>query len=206
VKDRLMLGKLWNLLPSETLHGYEHPELIETIFRKTIAYKPIKPWPEMANANTVLDFGGGCGIHYKQANHQTVRWAVVETPAMVKRAKILETYHLKFFTDINEAASWLGPIDVMHSNGAVQYADDPLSTVVALCALKAQRMLWYRLFLGDGAEVQVSRLQDNGPGKLATPRKKVAYPFKRIQKSDFLSAHDGYRVVESGEDWFQFAR
>ena len=201
-----MLGKLWNLLPAETLHGYENPELVETIFRKTIAYRPTKPWPEMEDANTVLDFGGGCGIHYKQADHQTVRWAVVETPAMVKRASSLETYHLKFFTNIGEAAAWLGSIDVMHSDGAVQYAPEPLATVRHLCGLQAHRMLWSRLFLGDGAEVQISRLQDNGPGKISTPRKKVVYPFRRIQKSDFLAAHEGYRLTAGGEDWFQFAR
>jgi putative methyltransferase (TIGR04325 family) len=201
-----MLGKLWNLLPSETLRGYEHPELVETIFRKTMVYSPTKPWPEMKDANTVLDFGGGCGIHYKQADHQTVRWAVVETPAMVRRAKTLETYHLKFFTEINEAAAWLGPIDVMHSNGAVQYAPDPLSVVRRLCGLKARRMFWSRLFLGDGTEVQLSRLQDNGPGKLSLPRKKVAYSFTRIPKSDFISAHAGYQMTASGPDWFKFAR
>lgn len=201
-----MLGKLWNLLPSETLHGYENPELVETVFRKTIAYRPNKPWPEMENASAVLDFGGGCGIHYKQANHQTVRWAVVETPAMVNRAKMLETYHLKFFTDINEAAAWLGPVDVMHSNGAVQYAPDPLCVVRKLCGLKAQRMLWSRLFLGDGADTQISRLQDNGPGKLMTPRKKVAYPFQRIPRADFIAAHEDYRLTDNGADWFNFTR
>jgi putative methyltransferase (TIGR04325 family) len=201
-----MLGRLWNLLPSETLHGYEHPELVETIFQKTIAYRPTEPWPEMSNVETVLDFGGGCGLHYKQANHQTVRWAVVETPAMVGRAKSLETFHLKFFTDIDEAASWLGAIDIMHSNGAVQYTPDPLAIVRKLATLRARRLLWYRVFLGEGSETQLSRLQDNGPGKISVGRKKVAYPFKRISKTDFLDAHHGYRLEASGEDWFKFVR
>jgi putative methyltransferase (TIGR04325 family) len=201
-----MLGKLWDLLPSETLHGYENPELVETIFRKTIAYRPTKPWPEMESAGTVLDFGGGCGIHYKQANHQTVRWAVVETPAMVNRAKILETYHLKFFTDIDAATAWLGHIDAVHSNGAIQYTPEPLATVRKLASIGARRMLWFRLFLGEGTETQISRLQDNGPGHIEIARKKVAYDFTRVSRSDFLAAHEGYRVVAGGVDWFKFSR
>jgi hypothetical protein len=70
--------------PRETLDGYEQPELVEVIFQKTKAYKPDSDWPEMAGVSSVLDFGGGCGIHYKQANLPDVRWAVVETPAMVE--------------------------------------------------------------------------------------------------------------------------
>jgi putative methyltransferase (TIGR04325 family) len=201
-----MLGRLKNLFPSETLHGYEHPELIETIFQKTVAYQPTEPWPELGNAETVLDFGGACGIHYKRANHQTVKWAVVETPAMVERAKTLETYHLRFFTDIDDAASWLGNVDVMHSNGAIQYTNDPLATARKLVSVGSKRLLWYRLFFGEGGETQISSLQDNGPGRIAVARKKVAYDFMRISRADFVVAHNGYRVEAYGEDWFRFTR
>ena len=201
-----MLGKLWNLLPVETLHGYENPELIDVVFQKTVAYRPSTPRLDFAKALTVLDFGGGCGIHYKQGANPDGRWAVVETPAMTARAKELETDKLRFFTEIDDAASWLGPINIMHSAGAIQYTPDPLSVVKKLCGLMANRMLWSRLFLGEGSEVQISRLQDNGPGKIPTPRKKVAYPFKRIPKSDFLAAHGGYRLTAEGDDWFQFSR
>ena len=201
-----MLGRLLDLLPSETLRGYENPELVDTIFRKTMLFRPTGSWPEMSGASTVLDFGGGCGIHYKQANHPTLKWAVVETPAMVERAKELETDRLRFFTDIREAASWLGDIDVMHSNGAVQYVPEPLSTVRELAELRAKRMLWFRLFLGSGSETQVSRLDDNGPGHIDTARKKVAYDFTRISRAEFLAAHQGYHVEDYGEDWFKFVR
>ena len=73
-----LLRRFW--APTETLDGYEQPELVEVIFQKTIAYKPQNDWPEMAGVSSVLDFGGGCGLHYKQARSPTVRWAVVETP------------------------------------------------------------------------------------------------------------------------------
>jgi putative methyltransferase (TIGR04325 family) len=201
-----MLGKLWNLLPVETLRGYEHPELVEMIFKKTVAYVPTESWEEMRDASAVLDFGGGCGLHYKQACNPAVRWAVVETPAMVKRASALETDRLRFFSSIDEAASWLGDVEIAHSNGAVQYSPDPLSMVRQIVGLGAKKVLWYRLFLGEGRETQVSRLQDNGPGQLEAPRKKVAFDFTRMPREEFVKCHAGYRIEASGSDWFKFAR
>jgi putative methyltransferase (TIGR04325 family) len=113
----------------------------------------------MMGASTVLDFGGACGLHYKLVSIQSpdIRWAVVETPAMVKRAAELATDKLQFFTSIDAAADWLGPVDVMHSNGALQYTQ--------LCGLGAQTMVWDRVYLGEReTEIQVSHLANNGPG------------------------------------------
>src|SRR5436190_4381167 len=90
--------------PAETLEGYEQPELVEIVFQKTKAYHPQNDWSEIAGASAVLDFGGGCGVHYKQARLPEVRWAVVETPAMAERARELATDRLRFFTSISEAA------------------------------------------------------------------------------------------------------
>jgi hypothetical protein len=64
---------LLRMISSETIVGYEHPELVDLVFRKTVAYEPKGKWSEIDGANTVLDFGGGCGIHYKQERSATVR-------------------------------------------------------------------------------------------------------------------------------------
>jgi len=111
--------------PSDVLDGYNHPELVDIIFKKTVAYRPQDEWPEVRGLSSVLDFGGGCGLHYKQANSPTVRWAVVETPEMTERARELATDRLRFFTSIGAAADWLGSIDLMHSDGALQYTPNP---------------------------------------------------------------------------------
>ena len=118
-----MFARLMRMLTTETLNGFQHPDVVEVIFQKTLSYAPQVEWSEIAGASTVLDFGGGCGRHYKEALLTTpnVRWAVVEIPAMVGRAKELETDKLRFFTNIRAAADWLVSIDVMHSNGAIQY-------------------------------------------------------------------------------------
>ena len=192
--------------PKETLEGYEHPELVEVIFQKTKAYQPSGEWPEIAGATSVLDFGGACGIHYKQAGLPNVRWAVVDTPAMVARASELATDKLKFFLSIQEAADWLGPIDVMHSNGALQYTPAPETTLRQLCELGANRMIWGRLYFGP-SEQQVSLLSSNGPGRLSVNEKSVSYPRIGISENVFMDAHAGYSLeYHQGGDFLFTAR
>jgi hypothetical protein len=89
--------------PRETLVGYEQPELVDVIFRKPRDYLPTKAEKlDISDAATVLDFGGGCGLHYKRARSPQSRWAVVETPAMVARATELSTDRLR--SDVSAAA------------------------------------------------------------------------------------------------------
>lgn len=203
--------------PSETLEGYEQPELVDVIFRKTAAYQPRGDWINIAGASTVLDFGGGCGLHYKQARSDNVRWAVVETVAMVERAKELATERLKFFTDISEAAAWLGDIDVMHSDGAIQYTPDPEQSLAELCRMGAKEMVWKRVpfSTGDGKEQdpQTSFLSANGPGPLrGVKERRVLYTITKLPEPDFLAAHSGYLLSERGSErldgsiyhWFRF--
>jgi len=205
--------------PREVIEGYKSEELIETIYRKTVAFQPTGDWPLVANLAAVLDFGGGAGIHYKLARQQSpgIRWAVVETSAMVYRASELATDQLMFFDDIEKAADWLGSIDLMHSNGAIQYVNDPIGTVKALCAARAAKMVWYRVPISDGAakaEVQTSLLSDNGPGQMPTAKDKlVKYERHWISESAFVAAHEGYCSTEQGPDprergsqQFSFAR
>jgi hypothetical protein len=193
--------------PSEILDGYENPELVDVIFQKTKAYRPNETYSEISSAASVLDFGGGCGIHYKQANSPHARWTIVETPAMVERAKELATDRLQFFTSISDAARWLGSIDVMHSNGALQYTLKPMATLEQLCSLRAPVMLWKPVLLSDRVrtETQTSRLNDNGPAKLERLKDKlVRIELTRIPVAEFIAAHRNYTLADRGADWFRF--
>jgi hypothetical protein len=145
---------------AETLDGYENPELVEVIFQKTKVFRPTETWTEIDGARTVLDFGGGCGIHYKMMQSPSVRWAVVETPAMADRASEIATENLRFFSSISDAAAWLGVIDVMHSSGALQYARDPVGALRELCSLDAKVMLWKRVALSDKPETESRRTEN----------------------------------------------
>lgn len=192
--------------PRAVIEGYENEELVEFIYRKTVAFQPEGNWPLVENVGTVLDFGGGAGIHYKVAQQQSpdIRWAIVETPAMVRRASKLASNRLMFFTEIEKAADWLGNVDLMHSNGAIQYVEDAIGTVKALCATQPARMVWYRVPIRDGAdkaETQTSLLSNNGPGRLASGSDKlVKYVRYSIPGKSFVSAHEGYRLTEHGPD------
>lgn len=194
--------------PVETIVGYEHPDLIETVFRKTLSYAA--PPPLHLDAATVLDFGGGCGIHYLQAQDQAVRWAIVETPAMVERAAELATDRLRFFTDIAEAAAWLGDVDVMHSNGALQYTPDPVGKLTQLCAIRARRMHWDRISLSTTDQPEeiddLSLLGASGPGKslVRIKDKAVSLAHIKVPVRIFIEAHRGYDLVVRGADFFRF--
>ncbi|WP_024343033.1 hypothetical protein [Bradyrhizobium japonicum] len=192
--------------PHGVVEGYENEELVETILRKTIAFQAEENWPLVANVGSVLDFGGGAGIHYKIARQTSpdTRWAVVETPAMVRRASKLATNRLRFFSEIHDAADWLGSIDLMHSNGAIQYVDDAIGTVKALCAARPATMVWYRVPISNGSakkETQKSFLSHNGPGKMAVESDKVVkYTRCWIPQASFVDAHQGYALIERGPD------
>src|ERR1043165_6541917 len=191
------LGRVARMLPPrEILDGYEHPELIEVMFRKARDFAPTHRWDEFANRSAVLDFGGGFAQHYKCATPLSpeVRWAVVETPAMVRRASALVTSRLRFFTSVEAAADWLGQIDLMHSDGALHYAPDPMQALRSLCAVGAREMLWKRTFLSPTdrteTEDQLSRLDENGPRVanergLTVSRKLVRYRTTRIPEAAF---------------------
>jgi putative methyltransferase (TIGR04325 family) len=175
-----LVSRLWRRLrpPSETIEGYQHPDLVDVVFKKALAYAVIGEWPEMLGVTSVLDFGGGFGDHYKLARLQSpsIKWAVVETPAMVAKAAELATGRLRFFSSIPEAAAWLGSIEVMHSSGALQYTPEPEVTLRELCGLRAKRMLWQRMALSTDRlerEMQSSNLGDNGPGRLAGLKEKI---------------------------------
>lgn len=199
------------LLTHRTLHGYEHPELVEMVFRKTAAYVPSGGWPLVLGKETVLDFGGGCGVHYRLAALQnpTIRWAVVETPAMVARSSVLATNHLRFFTDIGEAAAWLGSIDLMHCDGALQYTPNPEQALHDLCAIRAARNFWTRMLFSENRypTIQHTTLGENGPGAPHPDRTAVQYVRTPISMTRFLTQHSVFhKLVGASEDWFLFER
>src|SRR5260370_21739594 len=210
---RQRLARLFRAMPSAgEISGYEYPEFLDVVFRKAAAVQPGGfEWPDMAGVSSVLDFGGGCGHHYKSAVRHSpdVRWAVVETPAMAKRASEIATNRLRFFSSIDDAHDWLGDIDMMHSNSALQYTDDAIKTLRELCGLRARTMLWLRAALSARSfeyEMQSSELIDNGPGgpPAGVKNKTVKYLVTKIPEPLFLAAHRGYVLRERGKDWFRF--
>jgi putative methyltransferase (TIGR04325 family) len=208
------------------IQGYEHSDLVETVVRRTAALLQ-SPRIDDAVAGEVLtptllalaaaerddphvlDFGGAAGLHYLAARQafptKRFHWAVVETPTMVAAAT-LGSDVLRFFPDPSEAANWLGRVDVMHSNGALQYLDEPEAMLQRLIGLRAPVMLWARMLLGERRErfSQSSRLTENGPGSVPSGLvdRTVVYDATRIPRADFLAQHTdaGYRLAWKARD------
>jgi putative methyltransferase (TIGR04325 family) len=144
-------------------------------FRETLQAQPadnpalLLALTELPPRPRVLDCGGACGAHYFQATAWTSRvydWWIVETPAMVARARPLETDRLHFVTDL---AAVEQP-DLVFASGCVQYAPDALALLHRILQTGAPRIVLCRWPLSDGStplrQTQRSRLSENGPGLL----------------------------------------
>jgi putative methyltransferase (TIGR04325 family) len=208
---------------AKPITDYEADSLTELVYQKTVAFNRTTALDlsmgserlllavgiaiaESARAAPcrVLDFGGACGIHHKLARlmfpDAAFRWAVVETPSMVRRARSLETESLKFFESIKAAASWVDGVDLVNSNSALQYVDDPLGVINELLALAPKVVLWERMMLSSGVthvDQQRSQLFDHGPGAVPAGfrNRVVLNRITKLSRDEFLRVHEvGYRL------------
>ncbi len=92
-----------------------------------------------AHRYRVLDFGGGFALSYfllrRRMPHES-RWAVVETTQSVALGKAFETENLRFFDSIETARQWLGEVDAVHTNGALQYHPSPEAALESLLSVR----------------------------------------------------------------------
>src|SRR5262249_17989097 len=106
--------------------------------------------------------------------------------------------------------------DLLNSNSALQYVEDPLQTLRKLLKLAPRVALWERMMLLDGAtrvDQQRSMLFDHGPGRVPPGFKNrpVRQQIIRLSRADFLEAHEAqYRLrcgtVESRFSTYLFSR
>lgn len=137
--------------------------------RPIIAIGALQPSPVLR----VIDFGGGGGEHYAivrtiLGENRQLYWNVVETPAMAEAAnKKLAGGGLKFFDTIEGAAADLGHVNLVFTNGALQYTPEPLAFLRMLLAVRADHLFITRTAFSTGNEkfitIQTSLLSANGP-------------------------------------------
>jgi putative methyltransferase (TIGR04325 family) len=206
--------------------GYEMADLVEVVYQKTVIYRAACKAESPGNltagetlalfalglAHTrsapinVIDFGGACGSHFFRlksllGDGLPVRWHVVETPAMARRARVLASAELQFFESLTAAVASLHHVDIMFSSGTLQYVSDPLKTMNQLLACNAKYVALARLGLTQGRSmvaVQQSRLSDNGPGPLPPGLKDgiSRYPVTYVAETLIESAlKERYRVL-----------
>jgi putative methyltransferase (TIGR04325 family) len=196
--------------------GYEDRELVDVIVRKTQAWRDrlatrddaVAASPSMmmsvaalltvadaGGVRRVIDFGGAAGAHYFIARAlipRTVplRWTVVETPEMARRAgAALSNGELDFVDDLEQATQ--APCDLLHSSGTLQCVADPRAVLERLLRAPARALCLSRLGLATGTRdviaVHRSTLSMNGIGPLpqGVVDRTVAYPFVFMPREVF---------------------
>lgn len=193
--------------------SYEAADLVDVVFLKTVATRdgqPIDattarlalPWL-VGSPRRVLDFGGACGARYfalRGLIPPDVEWHVVETPAMVERARELEDEHLHFHTGIEG----IDP-DLVIASGSLQFAPDPVAALRDLVALGAPTIVVTRTELATGTtpirSIQQSRLAWNGAGPLppGIADRVVEYPMIAAPVGEILAALEPYDLLPFAE-------
>lgn len=160
----------------------------------------------------VLDFGGAAGLHYMVAREaypsRHFKWAIVEHPLMVERAKKFETDALKFFVSPEAAYAWLGNVDLLHSNGVLQYLDQPEIMLKRLIALRPQYILWMRMLLGEGQHIkkQIAPLSAHGTGVPPSGfrDRNVTHKIIIVDSNAFHVTHTNYALLWKDESSFLY--
>lgn len=148
------------------------------------------------NPVRVLDFGGGCGLHYHCIKALVpgvaLRWCVVETPTTVERAAAtFQDEDLCFVTSIEDGMGKLGGCDIVYASGSLPYVADPEETLRRLLVLAAPFFILARfpVYGGDRCVgVQAAMLSQHGPGPFppGIPDRQVRYPVTFLPKAEVM--------------------
>jgi putative methyltransferase (TIGR04325 family) len=214
--------------PSSPPQGYDDEAVMDIVVRKTkalesVCIEDVLPGDTFlplllaiaCSGYRVMDFGGGAGFHYLAASRafpdRSFRWAIVEHPLMMKYASGIENENLKLFSSPEAAADWLGGIDLLHSNGVLQYLDRPEEMLRRLLEFRPMWAIWSRLLMGSDAEVQmqVAPLSAHGPGPCppGIVDREITHKTTVMNRAEFWAAHsDNYRTVWRSADSALFER
>lgn len=172
--------------------GYNQAQIADVVLRKTAAYRLrllAEDYPRLTANHvrqllplalaarngllSVLDLGGGCGVHYFLAKkvfgrELRLRWSVVETPAMVAKALSLEADELHFFTNMKTAIAASPLPTLVFSSGALHYLPSPYEALEDLISVGAPHLFLTRVALSpndqDYVFIHESTLNRHGRG------------------------------------------
>lgn len=148
----------------------------------------------------ILDFGGGSGHHYYLVQNLInskfdLNWIVFETKELTKECKDLglESNNLKFVSSFDDIRNL--EFDVIYSNYAISYTDDPYTYLTNLLNLNFKKFYMTNTSIGEFDEdyiigIQESDLKTNGIGRdipqyLNISNKKIRYPFTIMNRLNF---------------------
>jgi putative methyltransferase (TIGR04325 family) len=198
-----------------TQSGYEDKALVEVVFTKTkwylqklqqsthgeIDFKTANLLFAILNVQKaqvhVLGLGSACGAHYFEVRkllppNIRLNWVVVETPAMVAKAKALSNEELSFSDDLAKASQQIGKIDLFHTSGTLQCVDAPFLYLQQIIETGASYLLFNRMNFTLKSEpitiIHESFLWEHGIGTLADNNAYhtiVKYPYSYLPKQRF---------------------
>lgn len=209
-----MLRTLRRLFPLPTITNYSDPRIAERVAEKTASYNPVPPYLDIRGAKRILDFGGGCGVHYKQALAAAMDciWVIVEQDVMVRAAmEYRQPQNLFFTTNLDDVEALLGGTpDLIYSNGALQYCPAYGPILDRLSLFHAPKMIWDRTRVSDGVSqtfTEHSYLSDHGPGDPIGSEAKVIVTCRPVRTSHFINAHWRYEYTyDTQADRWTFTR
>jgi putative methyltransferase (TIGR04325 family) len=125
----------------------------------------------------VVEIGGACGALFFLSKHFVPdffeTWMIVETPAMVKKAKEKFENTILKFVSINdfEKEHSLQTGDILIAQGVLQYLENPLMVFDSLQRQNYQYIYLSRTVVGEGISApiitkQVVNVSDHGPGEM----------------------------------------
>ena len=151
----------------------------------------------------VLDFGGGCGIHYffvRLVFRQSLKWAIVETPIMAEHAAQVSEGAFEVYDNIAEAIVSLGSVDLVVTSGTVQYTPDPMVALDELIAIGAPYFMLARFPFLDPSTISLqegplsANMEQFGPMPPGMMDRTIKCPITfakyAIVKSKFEQAYD----------------
>lgn len=187
--------------------GYEDSKLVDLVIQKNIhfrryinksidssAFRIISAVELLGDQKSinVLDFGGGAGHHHAIAQYLfpevNFQWKIIETASLAKEASDkIKINNLSFTHELVLDDRSNSPVDLIHSNSAIQYTEDPQEIIKLLKKIDFKYMYLTRIPLairGDSFEyMQSSRLSANGPGVMPASIKDASVEYKaRVMK------------------------
>ena len=176
---------------------YEDPGIVEVVSTKTEAFRRALHASSIKSVSSpqtiqnmfvlsyvsnsrpvdVLEIGGACGASFLELDRllpgRIRRWHVQETPAMAAAGRRLSRdARLGFHDDLEAAVSQLESLDLVITQGSLQYLRDPLQALEDLLKLGFAYFYITRTDVGDGIDGpvitrQTSNLSAHGPGTIA---------------------------------------
>lgn len=219
------------------IYGYENEKLLKILESKSISYRSRIEIGELDLGSlrtisavglaasgkkklTVVDFGGGFGQHYLAAKFCFTEiefsWKIIETANVVKKSKMLNSdSRLEFHEQIEQVDPKCLPLDLIFSNSALQYTQNPIQTMLSLINLNPRVISLTRIPLTNGdvdiSYNQVSRISSNGPAESTASQEYglISYPNQIVTLEKFKRVLESrYRVVfhidEGFWDWKRF--